>query len=58
MLLQLHMLSPYHCGYCSLLVWRIGIWGDGLKPCSVDSDRLGLCPVDPEKSVVSYHSQI
>jgi hypothetical protein len=30
----------------SLLVWRIGIWGDGLELCSMDSDSSGLCPID------------
>jgi hypothetical protein len=45
---------PYFCPCChlvcyylgSLLVWRIGIWCDGLELCSVDSDSSGLCPVD------------
>jgi hypothetical protein len=46
--LPLYMLSPYHCDYCSLLMWRTGIWGDGLELRSVDSDSLGLCSVDSE----------
>jgi hypothetical protein len=34
----------YYLG--SLLVWRIGIWGNRLELCSVHSDNSGLCPVD------------
>jgi hypothetical protein len=29
-----------------LLVWRIGIWGDGLELCSMDSNSSGLCSMD------------
>jgi hypothetical protein len=34
MLVQLHLchlVIVYHRGYCSLLVWRIGIWGDKIE---------------------------
>jgi hypothetical protein len=27
-------------------VWRIGIWVDDLDLCLMDSDSLGVCPVD------------
>jgi hypothetical protein len=36
------MLSPGMLVPCSLLVWRIVIWGDRLELCSVDSDSLGF----------------
>jgi hypothetical protein len=38
----------YYLG--SLLVWRIGIWGDRLELCSVHSDNSGLCPVDSKST--------
>jgi hypothetical protein len=35
-----------------LLVWRIGFGVTGLELRSMDSDNLGLCPVDSKKPVV------
>jgi hypothetical protein len=47
------LVSPCYC-YVSLilLVWRIGFGVTDLELRSVDSDSLGLCPVDPGKPVV------
>jgi hypothetical protein len=47
------LVSPCYF-YVSLipLVWRIGFGVTGLELRSMDSDSLGLCPVDSGKPVV------
>jgi hypothetical protein len=47
------LVSPCYCyGSLILLVWRIGFGLTCLELRSVDSDSLGLCPVDSGKPVV------
>jgi hypothetical protein len=47
------LVSPCYCSISLiLLVWRIGFGVTGLELRSVDSDSLGLCPVDSGKPVV------
>jgi hypothetical protein len=47
------LVSPCYCYVpLILLVWRIGFGVTGLQLRSVDSDSLGLCPVDFGKPVV------
>jgi hypothetical protein len=47
------LVSPCYCYvYLILLVWRIGFGEMGLELRSVDSDSLGLRPVDSGKPVV------